>query len=313
MSAKTCPVSTASKPLRNRGSRKSCSRKSLSAVSRFASVAASMLPESLHQGSARDRPAGSDSDYGFDRDFRERCLPLARFLFDSYWRVEADGTESIPARGAAILIGNHSGALPFDAVMLGYAVSMAAGSRVLRPLYHRFIEQHEKVSECLGKLGGVPASYAAADELLSRGELIAIFPEGVAGVAKGFEQRYRLRRFATSAARLSWKYKIPIVPFSVVGAEEIYPLLGCSRRLGAAVGAPHLPITPLFPLLGPLGMIPLPTKWTIRFGKRVYLYRESRFRSAPEPDFDAMAARLRKTVQLQVDRTRRARTSVFSR
>ena len=181
--------------------------------------------------------------------------------------------------------------------------------RIARALYHRFVDSHEPVSRLVRRLGAVPARYAVADELLTRDELVAIFPEGVDGVAKTFADRYRLRRFATSAARLSCDHRVPIVPFTVVGAEEIYPIVGRSNELGRAVSAPYVPMTPLFPLLGPLGLLPLPTRWTLRFGPRIYLYRERRFQGSR--DYDAMAARLRHTVQLQLHRQMHARESIF--
>ncbi len=259
-----------------------------------------------------DSRGGGGEDYGLDLEFHRRCLPVARFLFESYWRVKVSGLANVPAKGGAILIGNHSGALPFDAAMASYALSELPGpGRVARPLYDRFLQGHPRVDEACRRLGGVPARYAVADELLGRGELVMIFPEGVGGVAKLFEDRYRLRRFATSAARLSCEHRVPIVPFTVIGAEEMYPMIGRSGAAGAAVGVPHVPVTPLFPLLGPLGMVPLPTKWTISFGRRIYLYRESRFRGEHGNDFDAMAARLRRTVQLQLRRDLGRRASIF--
>ncbi len=254
---------------------------------------------------------GADQDYGLDLAFREECMPLARFLFEAYWRVSVTGLDNVPGRGAAILVGNHSGALPFDAAMLAYALSLPGTERVARPLYARFLDGHPKLSEACRRLGGVTAAYAVADELLARGELVVIFPEGVDGVAKSFDDRYRLGRFATSSARLSCKYRAPIVPFSVVGAEEIYPMVGRSQSLGEIVGAPHVPITPFFPLLGPAGLLPLPTKWTIRTGQRIHLYRESRFRGEGAADYEAMTARIRRTVELGLRRELARRESVF--
>ncbi|RMD83223.1 MAG: acyltransferase family protein [Candidatus Dadabacteria bacterium] len=255
---------------------------------------------------------GADRDYGLDLEFRRRVEPLFRFLFESYWRVEVIGIEHVPPSGPAILVGNHSGGLPFDATMVAYALSSERGpGRIARPLYDRFVERFGPVREFFRKLGGVPARYAVADELLSRGELPVIFPEGVGGVAKLYDDRYHVGRFSTSAPRLSMRHRAPIVPFAVVGAEEIYPLIGRSAQIGRALGAPYLPITPFFPFLGPLGLIPLPTKWTIVFGNRIHLYRERRFQGAASTDFEAMADRLRRTVQILLRRQLRRRKSIF--
>ena len=257
--------------------------------------------------------AGAREDYGLDHKFRERAEPVFRFLFEKYWRVEVDGLEHGPETGGAILAGNHSGGLPFDATMVAYALSECAGGprRIARPLYDRFVEAMGPVREAYRKLGGVPARYAVADELLSRGELPLIFPEGIYGVSKLYEDRYRVGRFSTSAARLSCRHRVPIVPFAVVGAEEIYPVIGRSAVLGKIVGAPYVPITPFFPMLGLAGMLPLPTKWRIVFGPRVYLYRESRFRGTGAMDFEAMSDRVARTVQILLRGQLSRRASIF--
>jgi 1-acyl-sn-glycerol-3-phosphate acyltransferase len=257
--------------------------------------------------------AGAERDYGYDARFRSLSAPIFRFLYDTYWRVETRGIEHVPTEGPVILVGNHSGGLPFDATMVAYALSFATGAphRVARPLYDRFVENMAPVREIYRRLGGAPARYAVADELLSRDELVMLFPEGVGGVAKLYEDRYRLGEFSTSAARLSYRHRAPIIPFAVVGAEEIYPMIGRSRSLGGAIGAPYMPITPFFPLLGPAGLLPLPTKWTIAFGPRIHLYRERRFRGAGCMDFETMTERLRRTVQIHLCNALDRRSSIF--
>ncbi len=257
--------------------------------------------------------ARATSAYPIDYELRERALPLLRFLFDTYWRVAVRGMEHVPRRGGAILVGNHSGGIPFDAAMLGYALenrgNPASPGRIARILYDRFIDGMPAVADLYRRSGAVPARYAVADAMLARGELVVIFPEGVGGIAKLFDQRYRLQPFATSAARLSWKHRVPIIPFAFVGAEEAYPVIGRSESAGLALGAPYVPITPFFPLLGPLGVLPLPSKWTLAFGRRIYLRREQRF--IRDPDFAAMTERLRRSVALLIQRELAGRSSVF--
>ncbi len=257
--------------------------------------------------------AGASVDYGLDLDFRTRSRPIFKFLYDQYWRVDTIGAEHVPADGPVILVGNHSGGLPFDATMLAYALTTEnpGPQRTLRPLYDRFVENAPPLRDAYRKLGGAPANYAVADELLSRGEAVAIFPEGVSGVAKLYEDRYKLGPFSSSAPRLSCRHRIPIVPFAVVGAEEIYPMIGRSKALGQAIGAPYVPITPFFPFFGLAGLIPLPTKWTIVFGPRIYLYRERRFRGAGGMDFETMSERLRRTVHLLLRGGVDRRSSIF--
>lgn len=244
-------------------------------------------------------------------ELRERLKPAARFLFERWWRVSVRGLASVPRSGPAILVGNHSGAIPVDAMMLAYALDRDDDGprRVARVLYDRFIDGIPALSDVYRRAGAVPARYDVADALLSRGELVVIFPEGIGGVAKLFEERYRLQRFSTSAARLAWKHRVPVIPFGIVGAEEAYPLVGRSEEGGARFGAPYMPVTPFFPLLGPIGALPLPSKWSLAFGPRIALHRENRFRGGN--DFEAMTRRLRRSVQVLIDRGVAARRSVF--
>ncbi|HYC53826.1 MAG TPA: 1-acyl-sn-glycerol-3-phosphate acyltransferase [Candidatus Binatia bacterium] len=253
-------------------------------------------------------------NFEIDHELREQLRPGVRFLFERYWRVRVRGLANVPRRGGVLLIGNHSGAVPVDAAILAYAMDNHQDAdsprRVARILYDRFIDGMPWLADIYRRAGAVPARFAVADAMARSGEVVVIFPEGIGGVAKLFEERYRLQPFASSAARLAWKHRLPIVPFAVVGAEEAYPVIGRSAEAGRAVGAPYLPITPFFPLLGPLGALPLPSKWTLVFGPRIYLYRERRFR-AGEPDFAAMTQRLQRSVQLLLERQVRQRVSVF--
>jgi 1-acyl-sn-glycerol-3-phosphate acyltransferase len=93
-----------------------------------------------------------------------------------------------------------------------------------------------------------------------------VFPEGVKGTGKQFSERYRLQRFGRGGfVEVALRTGSPIVPVAVVGSEEIYPKLADARPLARAFGAPFVPVTPTFPWLGPLGLIPLPSKWRIEF------------------------------------------------
>jgi 1-acyl-sn-glycerol-3-phosphate acyltransferase len=246
--------------------------------------------------------------FGLDLAFRQLVVPACRFLHDRYWRVEVSGATHLPTSGPALLVANHSGALPFDGAMICTAVELHA-QRVLRFLYDRFVENLPPVNSFYSKVGGAIASRENALTLLRRGELVLLFPEGVAGVAKPFGERYRLRPFSPGFARLALALDVPIVPVAVVGAEEIYPLVGRMESLGRMLGMPYLPLTPFFPLLGPLGALPLPTKWFIRFGKPIRLgvgEAESRWHYAQKE-----AKRLQKALQGMVRRLRRQRQSVF--
>jgi hypothetical protein len=97
----------------------------------------------------------------------------------------------------------------------------------------------------------------------------------------------------------------------VIGAEEGSPLLHRVESLSKAVGLPYIPITPTFPLMGPLGLLPAPTKWIIRFGEVV------RFDGyGPEAADDhvlvgRLSERIRATIQSMLDDGVARRSSVW--
>jgi 1-acyl-sn-glycerol-3-phosphate acyltransferase len=247
-------------------------------------------------------------EFGLDQTVRERLLPAFRFLHDRYWRVEVTGVENLPANGPALLVANHSGAIPFDGAMICTAAEIRRG-RTVRFLYDRFVENLPPVASFYRKMGGAVAARENAVRLLRAGHPVLLFPEGVPGVAKPFNDRYRLRPFSPGFARLALALDVPIVPVAVVGAEEIYPLVGRVEGIGRLLGMPYVPLTPFFPMLGLLGALPLPTKWFIRFGKPIRLCGidvEARFQRARHE-----ALHVRRIIQAMVTRLRRRRQSVF--
>jgi 1-acyl-sn-glycerol-3-phosphate acyltransferase len=246
--------------------------------------------------------------FGLDLAFRRRCLPPFRFLHDRYWRVEVTGAQHIPEDGPALLVSNHSGAIPFDGAMIAASVELRR-ERTLRFLYDRFVENIPPVDAFYRKMGGVVATRENAVTVLNGGDLLLVFPEGVSGVAKPFGDRYRLRTFSAGFARLALALDVPIVPVAVVGAEDIYPLVGRVVGIGKALGMPYVPVTPFFPMLGLLGTLPLPTKWFIRFGKPIRL---SAADGQSHPQRSQQEAGLcRRRIQGMVTRLRKSRQSVF--
>jgi 1-acyl-sn-glycerol-3-phosphate acyltransferase len=215
-------------------------------------------------------PLPTSDPFGFDPEFFARVRPLAEFFYRRYWRVKCDGVEHIPAEGPALIVGNHSGGIPFDATMIVTAVDREHPQhRLVRFLYDRFVARMPIIGPYYNRLGAALASFENAERLLEMGDLVGIFPEGVEGVAKSIRQRYHVQPFHSGFVRLSLLHRAPIIPVAVVGAEEIYPVIGKWERLGPLkdlLNVPYVPLTPLFPWFGLLGVVPLPTRWRIRFG-----------------------------------------------
>ncbi len=209
-----------------------------------------------------------EDEWGFDEEFAEAVFPLFEFLYRSWWRVETDGVRNVPAHGRGLIVANHAGSLfPFDATM----ITMALMKEHPLPRWPRFMVldwafELPFLSAFMRRVGGVPASPHNAVRLLDADELVMAFPEGVKGTGKPFSERYRLQRFGRGGfVEVALRTGAPIIPCAVVGSEEIYPKLAESEALARAVGAPFVPITPTFPWLGPLGLVPLPSRWRIEF------------------------------------------------
>ncbi|MGD9486235.1 lysophospholipid acyltransferase family protein [Streptomyces sp. TRM70308] len=211
-------------------------------------------------------------DFGYDAELTEQVLmSLLRPVYDAYFRVEVRGIENIPADGGALVVANHSGTLPWDGLMLQVAVhDHHPAGRHLRLLAADLVFVLPVVGELARKAGHTLACAEDAERLLTRGEVVGVMPEGFKGVGKPFADRYKLQRFGRGGfVSTALRAGVPIVPCSIVGAEEIHPMLGNARTLARLLGLPYFPLTPTFPWLGPLGAVPLPTKWTIQFGEPI--------------------------------------------
>ncbi|HXH79678.1 lysophospholipid acyltransferase family protein [Nocardioides sp.] len=209
-------------------------------------------------------------EYGFDAEVTERFLMAAlRPIAQKWFRVEVRGVENIPATGGALVVSNHSGTVPVDGLMTMVAIHDETG-RFLRPLGADLVFKMPFVSSMARKSGATLACGEDAERMLSGGELVGVWPEGFKGIGKPFSERYKLQRFGRGGfVSAALRTGVPIVPLSVVGAEEIYPMVGNLPSLARLLGIPYIPITPFFPLLGPLGLVPLPSKWLLEFGEPI--------------------------------------------
>ena len=209
-------------------------------------------------------------DYGFDPELTERFFMAAlRPVAEKWFRLEVRGLENIPAEGGALVVSNHSGTVPVDGLMTMLAVHDHAG-RFLRPLGADLVFKLPLISSLARKSGATLACTEDAERMLSGGELVGVWPEGFKGIGKPFSERYKLQRFGRGGfVSAALRTGVPIIPLSVVGAEEIYPLVGNIPSLARLLGVPYIPITPFFPWLGPLGLVPLPSKWLLEFGEPI--------------------------------------------
>lgn len=209
-------------------------------------------------------------EFGFDSDLTDQILlPMLRPLAEKWFRVEVRGVENIPDTGSALIVANHSGTMPLDGLITQLIVADHT-NRPLRTLAADLVFRTPFVGEWSRKGGATLANNDDAERLLRQGNLVGVWPEGFKGLGKPFSERYKLQRFGRGGfVSAAMRTGVPIVPCSIVGAEEIYPLVGNLSSLARLMGVPYVPVTPFFPLLGPLGLIPLPSKWLIEFGEPI--------------------------------------------
>lgn len=271
------------------------------------------LPRRLATLGMRERSVAVD-DFGLDEAALASARPVLDLLFDRYWRVAVGGDAHLPASGPALLASNRSGLLPWDGLMLAHAVERRrpdAGRS-------RFTVADELITlpfvqARLARLGGVRACPENVDRLLGSRHFVAVFPEGAKGATKAFGDRYRVQRFGRGGVvRAAIARRAPLVPVGIVGAEETHPILYKAKTPGRALGLPFLPVTPTFPWFGPVGVLPLPAQWVIRFGAPLALDAFPPEAADDELLIARLTEELRSRVQALLDDALRARSSVWS-
>jgi len=251
-------------------------------------------------------------EFGFDRHLTDAALlPALRPLYRHWFRTEVAGTENLPVDTAALVVANHSGTIALDAVMLSVAVNEETG-RYLRLLGADLVFRLPFLSELARKSGATLACNPDAERLLSGGELVGVFPEGFKGIGKQFADRYKLQRFGRGGfVSAALRTGTPIVPAAIVGAEETYPMIGNLRSVARLLGLPYFPVTPTFPWLGPLGLVPLPSKWLIAFGEPIPTAHLSEQVDDPMVVFN-LADQVRETIQQTLYQLLERRPDPFS-
>lgn len=252
-------------------------------------------------------------DFGLDPVYEKRLEPVLDFLYKRYFRVHADGVENVPAAGRCLVVANHSGTLPLDGLMLRTTIRLEhPARRDLRWLAEDYVYYLPFVGAFMSRVGGVRACQENAERLLTKEGLVAVFPEGVKGIGKLYRDRYRLQRFGRGGfIRLCLRTGTPLVPCAVVGAEEASPMLHRDETLSKLLGLPYLPVTPTFPLLGPVGLMPAPTKWRIRFGEALRFDEYGPEAAEDHVLVGRLAERVRAAIQSLLDESLAERKSVW--
>ncbi|HEY1587502.1 MAG TPA: lysophospholipid acyltransferase family protein [Polyangia bacterium] len=261
----------------------------------------------------RDRSDVVD-EFGRDPNVAAKVDPLLDFLYRTYFRVETRGLGHIPEEGRALIVANHSGTLPYDGAMIMHAVKEEhSARREVRPLVEDFVFHFPYLGTLMNRIGGVRACPENAERLLTQDQLVAVFPEGIKGIGKLYKERYQLQRFGRGGfVKLALKCDAPIIPTAVVGAEEIHPMVSKVTWLAKSFGIPYVPVTPTFPFLGPIGLVPLPTKWFIAFGEPLYFNAEYGADGANDRILvNKLAEQVRMRIQEMIDGLLKTRKSIL--
>jgi 1-acyl-sn-glycerol-3-phosphate acyltransferase len=204
--------------------------------------------------------------FGLSPDAMRRFALPGLMLYRHWFRCRTVGIEKLP-QGRMLLVANHAGQLPFDGAMLSTALLMEAEPpRIARAMGEYFLPRLPFLSVAMARAGALVGTPENCARMLENDECVMVFPEGVRGISKTYDHAYELQRFGLGFMRLALETGAPIVPVGIVGSEEQAPGLANLEGLGRRLGLPALPITPTFPLLGPLGLIPLPARYHIAFG-----------------------------------------------
>ncbi len=270
--------------------------------------------EKLRQMPFNDLGFGYDQ-FGFERESAMIAYLVSRLFYLNYFRVESDGHANVPAKGRTIIAANHSGSLPVDGVMIGCdLIEKLDHPRPMRAMVDNFVPSLPFIWQGMSRAGQVVGTRRNFEALLKSEELVTVFPEGTKGIGKLYKERYRLKQFNVGFVELALETGTPIIPASVVGAEEQAPILTrIENRWIKSLGIPYLPVTPTFPLLGVLGLLPLPVKYHIRYGEKLDFSREYGPDAAKRPEVvKKLAQEVQDAVQDLVKQGLSERKGIFS-
>lgn len=255
--------------------------------------------------------------FGMNIEAILRAYAVVKTFYNDYFRVESFGHHHIPNGGRAILVANHSGGIPIDGMMIAMdLLQRLEPPRLVRAVVDRFVAGLPFVNTLFSRVGQVSGVRRNFEILLENEELVMVFPEGTPGIVKPWRKRYQLQQFNVGFLELHMTFRAPIIPVAVVGAEEQLPILAESEEIGKPLGITHVPL-PLNPLLslalGPLAMLPFPTKYKIYYGEPIRFYDQFGDDTIKNPDMiETLTHEVKQKVQQMIDDGLKQRKTIFN-
>jgi 1-acyl-sn-glycerol-3-phosphate acyltransferase len=244
--------------------------------------------------------ANKSDPWGLSLKQHRRYFEILWPLYQYYFRVKFHNKSRVKNK-PYIIIANHSGQIAIDAmlVMMGFTYEISP-PRVVRGMIERFFPKIPFLGELASRAGNIVGDRKNCCYLLSQGETVLVFPEGVGGISKSSANFYKLQNFTTGFFRMALSEKVEILPMAIVGAEEFYPYVLQLTSLAKFLRLPALPITPTFPWLGPLGLLPMPSPVDIYIGKP-YSFPKDLTADASDDKINNHVGLIKKQIQTMID------------
>lgn len=276
------------------------------ALQRFREEVLIDLDERLKVISEQVGPDGVDP-FGMDPEKLRKTAAAASFMYKLYFRCETTGVENVPA-GPVIIVANHAGQLPIDGVMIATALLLEGDPpRLPRSMMDRWVPTLPFVATFYTRNGVTLGSPENALRLLRRKEALLTFPEGMAGITKTVDNAYRLQKFGLGFMRLALATGAPVLPVAVVGSEEQYPTLYNLESIGKLIGFPAVPIWAQM-VIPVLGLLPLPVKYKLDFGKPMYFDGDP---DEEDAQVEGMVSEVKDEIERMLRALRENRRSIF--
>ena len=239
----------------------------------------------------KERYLGYRDPWGFNINTVTEALDYLYPVYKNYFRVRVFGLENVQDR-PYILASNHTGQVPIDGMLITTAMAMEMQKpRILHSMVDTFLAGFPFLGSLTAETGSILGDRGNCNWLLDQGESILVFPEGMKGITKSTNEFYELRKFSNGFFRIALHQKTPILPITVIGAEEMFPFVYHAKKLGKVLGLPTLPLT--------TNLIPLPSPIDIYIGKP-YEVPEDLSVDAPDKEIRKHVYQIEKVIKNQL-------------